>query len=414
MNDSRRPAMMLALATVGFAVNFWAWALLSPLGPLFRATGSLGTLSESDVALLVAVPVVVGSLGRIPVGALTDRFGGRLMFPLVSAATIIPVLFIGFAGLNSYGALLVGGFFLGISGTAFAVGVPFVNSWFPPERRGLAIGIFGAGMGGTAISALTTVKLFTNVGEKTPFLITAVALAAYAVIAWLLMRDAPGRQAPTGSFVGRLVANARLPISWQACILYAVAFGGYVAFSVYLPAYLKTAYDLTPADAANRMAGFVLVAVLMRPVGGWLSDRFGAVPVLAGGYAVVVVGSAVAAGTPLLDHTGTVAFLAMAAALGSGSGATFALVAKVTEPSRVGGVTGLVGAAGGLGGFVPPLIMGYIYGRTDSYAIGLVMLSITAALALLLTLTVVRSTANRAVHLANDPLPKLLKTEEPV
>ena len=395
---TRSPWLMLALATLGFALNFWAWALLSPLGPLFRTEGTLGTLSESDVALLVAVPVLVGSLGRIPVGALTDRFGGRVMFPLVSAATIIPILFIGYVGLRSFGALLLGGFFLGIGGTAFAVGVPFVNAWFPPERRGLAIGIFGAGMGGTAISALTTVKLYSKVGHQTPFLLTALALALYAVAAWLLLRDAPGRTQPVGSLLTRLVANAKLPISWQACILYAVAFGGYVAFSVYLPSYLKTAYGLDAADAANRMAGFVVVAVLMRPLGGWLSDRLGPVPVLAASYSVVVAGAAVAATTPLLEHVGTVAFLAMAAALGAGSGATFALVAKVTDPSRVGGVTGLVGAAGGLGGFVPPLIMGYVYGRTDSYGIGLVLLSVTAALTLLLTLTIVRNTANRATQ----------------
>jgi len=393
---ARSPGFMLTLATIGFAVNFWAWALLSPLGPLFRENGTLGTLSESDVALLVAVPVIVGSLGRIVVGALTDRYGGRIMFPLVSAATIVPILFIAFAAQTSYSLLLVGGFFLGIAGTAFAVGVPFVNSWFPPQRRGLAVGVFGAGMGGTAISALTTVKLFTNVGDKAPFLITAVVLAVYAVVAWLLLRDAPGRTVPTTSLAARLSANLRLPITWQACILYAVAFGGYVAFSVYLPSYLKIAYGLTPADAANRMAGFVVVAVLMRPVGGWLSDRFGAIAVLAVGYGVVVVGAAVASTTPLLEHVGTVAFLAMAAALGSGSGATFALVARVTDPARVGGVTGLVGAAGGLGGFVPPLVMGYVYGRTESYAIGLVLLAVTAALTLLLTLTVVRRTAATA------------------
>jgi NNP family nitrate/nitrite transporter-like MFS transporter len=141
------------------------------------------------------------------------------------------------------------------------------------------------------------------------------------------------------------------------------------------------------------MAGFVVVAVVMRPVGGWLSDRFGPIPVLIGGYAVVTVGAAIAATTPILEHVGTVAFLTMAAALGSGSGATFALIAKVTDPSRVGGVTGLVGAAGGLGGFVPPLVMGYVYGRTDSYAIGLTLLSVTAALTLVLTATVVRRTA---------------------
>ena len=389
------PGLMLAMATIGFAVNFWAWALISPLGPLFRDLGTLGTLDESDVALMVAVPVIVGSLGRIVVGALTDKYGGRIMFPVISAITIIPILFIAFFALSSYALMLVGGFFLGVAGTAFAVGVPFVNAWFPPERRGLAVGIFGAGMGGTAISALTTVKLYTNVGEKAPFLITAAVLAVYAVAAWLILRDAPGRTVPTTSLVSRLAANAKLPITWQACILYAVAFGGYVAFSVYLPAYLKTDYGLTPADAANRMAGFVVVAVLMRPVGGWLSDKFGPIPVLAVGYGVVVVGAALAATHPILEHIGTFAFLGMAAALGSGAGATFALIARVTDPSRVGGVTGLVGAAGGLGGFVPPLIMGYVYGRTESYAIGLGLLSVTAALTLVLTLTVVRRTAKR-------------------
>jgi NNP family nitrate/nitrite transporter-like MFS transporter len=398
----RQAWLMLAAATVGFAVNFWAWALISPLGAFF--TDELG-LSAVQKSLLVAVPVLVGSLGRIPVGALTDRFGARVMFPLISALTIVPVLFIGYVGNDSYGLMLLGGFVLGLGGTTFAIGVPFVNAWFPPERRGLAVGIFGAGMGGTAISALTTVKLFTNVGTKAPFLITAVVLAVYAAAAWLFLRAAPGRTVPTTSLLTRLSANARLPITWQACALYAVAFGGYVAFSVYLPAYLKTDYALTPADAANRMAGFVVVAVVMRPIGGWLSDRIGPVPVLASGFGVVVVGAGVAATHPLLEHVGTVAFLAMAAALGSGSGATFALIAKVTEPSRVGGVTGLVGAAGGLGGFVPPLVMGYVYGRTESYAIGLWLLSVTAALTLVLPLTVVRRTERAHDHAAPQASP---------
>src|SRR5664279_4009661 len=165
--------LMLALATLGFAVNFWAWALLSPLGPRMKQALHLTAFQQ---ALLVAVPVVVGSLGRIPVGALTDRFGGRVMFPVVSCLTIIPVLFIGFAGHSSLSALLVGGFFLGVAGTTFAVGVPFVSAWFPPERRGFAIGIFGAGMGGTAVSALTTVKLVKAHGISAPFAITAIAL----------------------------------------------------------------------------------------------------------------------------------------------------------------------------------------------------------------------------------------------
>jgi len=380
---------MLGLATVGFAVNFWAWALLSPLGPRFKDGLALSSFQQS---LLVAVPVVVGSLGRIPVGALTDRFGGRVMFPIVSAATIVPVLYLGLAGHSSLTALLVGGFFLGIGGTAFAVGVPLVNAWFPPERRGLAIGVFGAGMGGTAISALTTVKLVDAHRMATPFLITAGVLAVYAVLAALVLRDAPGRTVPTLPLARRLAATLRLGITWQASALYAVAFGGYVAFSVYLPTYLKTGYGLTQADAANRMAGFVLLAVAMRPIGGWLSDRLGPVRVLAGALAVVVAGALAQSFTPALAPAGTIAFLAMAAALGAGSGATFALVAQRTPTDQVGSVTGVVGAAGGLGGFLPPLVMGSLYGAYGTYAAGLALLAVVAAAALAFTLTRVRTT----------------------
>jgi len=385
--DASRTTLMLALATLGFAVNFWAWALLSPLGPRFK---DLLSLTSSQQALLVAVPVIVGALGRIPVGALTDRFGGRVMFPLVSAATIVPVLFLGLAGQRSLTALLIGGFFLGIGGTAFAVGVPFVTAWFPPERRGLAIGLFGMGMGGTAISALTTVKLVKAGGESTPFVITAGALAVYAVMAWALLRDAPGRSVPTEPLASRLASTARLTVTWQASVMYAVAFGGYVAFSVYLPAYLKTAYGLEQADAANRMAGFVLVAVLMRPVGGWLSDRVGPLQVLSVTYVVVIIGALVQSLTPDLMPVGTIAFLTMAAALGAGSGATFAFVARVAPATKVGSVTGLVGAAGGLGGFVPPLVMGYVYGRTGSYSVGLILLAAVATATLVLTATMAR------------------------
>ncbi|PJE95426.1 MFS transporter [Streptomyces carminius] len=384
--------LMLVLATVGFALNFWAWALLSPLGPRFQEILQLSSLEQS---LIVAVPVVVGSVGRIPVGALTDRFGGRVMFPVVTAATIVPVLYLGLAGHTSLAGLLIGGFFLGIGGTTFAIGVPFVNAWFPPERRGLAVGVFGAGMGGTAISALTTVQLVESGGTATPFVITAVALAAYAVLAAVVLRDAPGRSAPTQPLLRRLAATVRLGITWQASALYAVAFGGYVAFSVYLPVYLKSAYGLEQTDAANRMAGFVVLAVLMRPIGGWLSDRFGPVRVLAASLSVVVAGATMQSFTLDLAPEGTVAFLSMAVALGAGSGAVFALVAQASPADKVGSVTGVVGAAGGLGGFVPPLVMGAVYGATGSYAVGLALLALVSAAALVLTLTAVRTAVAR-------------------
>jgi NNP family nitrate/nitrite transporter-like MFS transporter len=379
--------MMLGMATLGFAVNFWAWALLSPLGPLFKDTLRLSAFQQ---ALLVAVPVVVGSVGRIPVGALADRFGARVMFPLVSLATVVPVLYLGLLGHSSLASLLVGGFFLGLGGTSFAVGVPFVNAWFPPARRGLAIGVFGAGMGGTAISALTTVKLVRGHGVATPFLLTAAVLALYGVAAWLVVRDAPGRPVPAEPLARRLAATLRLPVTWQASALYAVGFGGYVAFSVYLPTYLKSAYGLAQDDAANRMAGFVLLAVIMRPIGGWLSDRVHPAQVLVGAFAVVVAGALVQSTTPPLMPLGTIAFLAMAAALGAASGATFALVALLAPASRVGAVTGVVGAAGGLGGFVPPLVMGSIYGAYGSYALGLILLAVVASATLALSVVLVR------------------------
>jgi MFS transporter, NNP family, nitrate/nitrite transporter len=384
---ARSPGLMLGLATAGFAVNFWAWALLSPLAPGLKDSLHLTSFQQ---ALIVAVPVIVGALGRIPVGALTDLLGGRVMFPAVSFATIVPVLYLGLAGHSSFAGLIVGGFFLGIGGTSFAVGVPLVSGWFAAARRGTAIGIFGAGMGGTAVSALTTVKLSAAHGFATPFVITAIVLATYGVLAMVLLREAPGRTVPTDSLARRLGAAIHQPITWQASALYAVTFGGYVAFSVYLPTYLKSGYALTQTDAANRMAGFVLVAVLLRPVGGWLSDRFDAVPVLVGVLSVIVLAAALQSSTPALAPLGTIAFLSMAAALGAGAGAVFALVAKRSPADMVGSVTGVVGAAGGLGGFIPPLLMGSIYGRSGSYAIGLLLLSLVALVALFYTVTIVR------------------------
>jgi NNP family nitrate/nitrite transporter-like MFS transporter len=240
-------------------------------------------------------------------------------------------------------------------------------------------------MGGTAISALTTVKL-TKHGFATPFVVTSIVLAIYGVLAVLILRDSPARTVPTEAFWPRLAATAKLPITWRASLMYAVGFGGYVAFSVYLPTYLKNDYGLTAADASNKMAGFVLVAVVMRPVGGWLSDKLTAIPVLVAAFGVIAVMAFLLSPSPNLFPIGTIEFLLLAAALGAASGAVFALVAKLAPPSRVGGVTGLVGAAGGLGGFIPPLVMGALYGATNNYTLGLVALGVVAILVLLLAL----------------------------
>jgi len=375
-----RATINLALATAGFLICFWAWALLSPLAPGIKDRLGLSFTAQS---FLVAVPVVVGSVGRIPIGALTDRFGARLMFPAVSLATVVPVLVLAYVQ-DSYPALVAAGFFLGIGGTSFAVGVPLVSGWYPPARRGFALGVFGVGMGGTAISNFTTVRLADAYGTRTPFFLVAAALVAYAAVAAVLVRDAP-RQGAGGSALRGTAAVARLAVTWQLCFLYAVGFGGFVAFSVYLPAYLRTAYDLSTNDAALRTAGFVVLAVAARPAGGWLADRLHPVPVLVGCFTTVAVLAVVQAFQPPLIPLGTVAFLGMAAFLGAASGAVFALVGKVAPADKVGAVTGVVGAAGGLGGFVPPLVMGWVYGVEGSYAIGLMLLSDVALAAAVFT-----------------------------
>lgn len=152
-------------------------------------------LSSFAQSLLVAVPVIVGSLGRVPVGALTDRYGAKRMFPLVSALTIVPVLLI-IPARDTYVAMLAVGFLLGLGGTTFAIGIPLVNSWFPPAHRGFALGVFGMGMGGVALSGYFTPRIAKH-GDNLPFLVVAIALAAFAVVAALLITDRPDRPVPT-------------------------------------------------------------------------------------------------------------------------------------------------------------------------------------------------------------------------
>ena len=379
----------LALATLAFAITFWAWNLIAPLG--VRYADSLG-LSSSQSSLLVAIPVLVGSLGRIPVGALTDRFGGRVMFTVLLLATAPVVLLVALAGsLESYPLMLLFGFFLGIGGTTFAVGIPFVNAWYAADRRGLATGIFGAGMGGTALSAFFTPRFVRWFGYVPTHVIIAVALVVVALIVWSAMRDSPAWSPNTQPVVPKLVAAAKLPVTWSMSFLYAVAFGGFVAFSTYLPTYLKNVYAFDLTGAGTRTSGFALAAVIARPVGGMLSDRVGPRTIAATSFAGAAVMSLIIALQPQPELQAGLSFIVMAVFLGLGTGGVFAWVSAAAPRERVGSVSGIVGAAGGLGGFFPPLVMGATYDAADhSYTVGLVLLCATAIVALLYTLFGIR------------------------
>ncbi|SEK42796.1 MFS transporter [Nonomuraea pusilla] len=373
-------ARNLALATAAFALTFWAWNLIGPLsGSYSRRLG----LSPTETSLLVAIPVLVGALGRIPVGILADRLGGRRMFAVICFVSIVPVLFVGFS--DSYGWLLLWGFLLGIPGTSFAVGIPFVNAWYTPERRGFATGVFGAGMGGTALSAFFTPRLAEAFGRPVTHVIMAVALAVMGVIMLLASRDSPSWTPATTPALPRMREAMRIRATWQCAFLYAVAFGGFVAFSTYLPTLLQAVYHFAQTDAGLRTAGFSIAAVVSRPLGGTLSDRVGPVRVLLLSFAGTALMALVLAFEPPAELPAGVSFVLMAFFLGLGTGGVFALVARLVEPSRVGTVTGLVGAAGGLGGYFPPLVMGAVYAATGAYAIGYGLLALTALAALLYT-----------------------------
>ncbi len=377
-------AKNLALATLAFTISFWAWNMIAPLG--VRYTEELG-LTSGQKSLLVATPVLVGSLGRILAGALTDRFGGRLMFTVLLVATSPFVLLVAFAGdQGSYGLLLLFGFFLGIGGTTFAVGIPFVNAWFGADRRGFATGVFGAGMGGTALSSFFTPRFVNWFGYNVTHVIIAVALVVVALIVWSAMRDSPQWAPNTDPVVPKLVAAAKLPVTWQMSFLYAVAFGGFVAFSTYLPTYLKDVYSFDLTQAGTRTAGFAIAAVIARPVGGVLADKVGPRAVAITSFAGAAVMAIVVALQPAPEVPAGLAFVVLAAFLGLGTGGVFAWVAALAPRERVGSVSGLVGAAGGLGGFFPPLVMGATYNEADhSYTVGLILLCVTAVVALLFT-----------------------------
>jgi NNP family nitrate/nitrite transporter-like MFS transporter len=366
----------LALATVAFTVCFYGWSLLGPLSPDLQE--ELG-LSDFETSAMVAVPVLMGSLARIPLGWITDRLGGRTVFTALMAFAPLPLIGLALAH-DTLAAMLVLGFFNGFAGASFAVGVPFVNGWYPPERQGFALGIYGMGMGGTVVAGLTAPQIADEWGLAAPFWVAAGLLAVMCAVWYAMARNAE-RAARTGAAPGMFASLAafRGPGSgraWALTLFYFLAFGGFVAMFLYLPKLLTGEHDLTKADAGARAAGFALLAVIGRPTGGWLSDRVGATRVLLFsfiGVAVLALVLAVAYDSmvPL-----TIACLTLAVVLGLGMGAVFKLVPE-WFPDRVGSVTGVVGAAGGLGGFFPPLVLGAV-----GYTLGFVLMAAVALICL--------------------------------
>ena len=379
----------LILATVAFTICFAVWGLIAPLAPQFR---ELYDLSATEVGVLVAVPVLLGSLARIPMGLLTDRYGARLVFTALMLFLLIPVFLVGFA--NGYYALLFWGFWLGLAGSSFAVGVPYVARWFPPAEQGFALGVYGMGNIGTAVSSFLAPVVSETSGWPTAFWIFIPALLIIAALFALAGREA-GPITQVEPFGARLRVLGR-PLVWILTLFYFITFGGFVALSIYLPTFLVATFGLMGADAGRRTAGFVVAATLARPLGGLLSDRWGGSRILTWVFVAIVILSIILAFGPDLVIA-TIVFLCIAVALGIGNGAVFKLVAE-RFAGEVGTVTGLVGAGGGIGGFFPPIVMGFVEDATHSFAIGFMLLSEFALAALIVNLLVFEKKAGPLMH----------------
>jgi NNP family nitrate/nitrite transporter-like MFS transporter len=358
--------LQLALATGAFAVCFAIFGSVSAMMPLLR--DQMG-LDPVQVSIGLAVPVLLGSLGRIPLGMLTDRLGGRVVFLGVLGCSIVPALLLGFVG--EYWQLVTCGLFIGIALVSFSVGVGFVSGWYPPEKQGTALGIYGAGNIGQSLAAFGAPLLAGWLAAAWGFRAFALAALGWLVLFGLLARDPP--RAGPAKRLADVLRPLRATMAWVLSLYYFLTFGGFVAMAIYLPIFLTDMFGISRMDAGLRTAGFVVLATAMRPVGGVLADRVGGRRILLAVFPVTAV-MAVFLACPLMS-TFTVGALGMAAAIGLGNGAVFKLVPE-HFPRAVGAATGLVGAAGGLGGFFPPLVVGACRQTTGSFAGGFILLAV--------------------------------------
>jgi len=351
-DDTTRPPSLpwgvIGLNTACFALGFAAWVIF---GPSVRVIAKELHIAPGTAALIKSLPILVGATCRIPVGMATDRFGARKMFPLLLLMTAAAVLATSFSA--SIGQLVLGGLALGLVGTTFTVGVQSVSSWTPKARQGLALGIFGAGNVGTALTTFGFPLLMVAIGWRGAFRVYAVVLGIAAIGYLLMMRNAP-RASATSPSVRALLAPLKEARAWRFGLYYAATFGVFVAATLTLADMYIDGYGVSIKTAALLVTTFTFSASLVRVLGGGLADRFGARPVLRAAFVVIVACLCPIALKPPLAATVLLVFSA-GLAMGIGMAASFKYIPQYYAAS-VGAVGGVVGALGGLGGFFLPLL----------------------------------------------------------
>ncbi len=376
---------VLTMSTIAFTLMFAVWLMFGILGvPIQKELG----LTDPQLAWISAVAVLNGSLWRLPAGMLTDRIGGRVVTVGMLLLTAVPCFFL--TQVSGYWPLLVLAFLVGFAGNLFSVGIAWNAAWFPKERQGFALGVFGAGNIGASVTKLLVVLLPTIIVSTTGAMYLGVfpggwrifpafytvALVAVAVLTFLVV-PRHDRKGGEGRPMREMLAPLRHVRVWRFSLYYAAVFGAYVALAAWLPKYYVDNFDVELQTAALLTATFIFPASLLRPVGGWFSDRYGARRVMYWTFGVMAVTTGVLMmpnGHLVIAHpdgsesehlaysmgVGVFALLVflLGCAMGVGKAAVYKHIPEYF-PDNVGSVGGLVGMFGGLGGFLLPPLFAY-------------------------------------------------------
>ncbi|MBZ0069652.1 MAG: NarK/NasA family nitrate transporter [Thiobacillus sp.] len=373
--QTQKQISVLSMSTLAFTVCFAVWVMFSIIGIPIKT--SLG-LNETQFGLLAATPILTGSLFRLPLGMLTDKVGGRIVFFILMMSTVIPIWLIGYA--TEYWQFLVLGLFVGIAGSSFSVGIAYVARWFTKQRQGFAMGIFGAGNAGAAVTKFVAPSLVVAYGWQSVPHVYAVAMLIMAILFWMFTYTDTGHHVSSHITIKQQLAALKDPNVWKLCQYYSIVFGGYVALSLWMTKYYITEYGFNMQTAALLAAIFVLPSGVIRAMGGWLSDKVGAhrltwwvmwvswICLFLLSYPQTEMVIQTTKGEMSL-HLGlnvwvfTSLLFILGIAWGFGKASVFKYISD-EYPDNIGVISGVVGLIGGLGGFSLPILFGMIVDLT--------------------------------------------------
>ena len=369
------PAKALWMSTMAFTLCFAVWTIFAIIG--IRIKQELG-LNEAEFGLLIGTPVLTGSLVRIVLGIWTGRYGGRLVYTLTMLAAAVATFLLSYA--HTYTQMLIAGLGVGLAGGSFAVGVAYVSPFFPAKKQGTALGIFGAGNVGAAVTKFAAPFALIAWGWQSVAQIWAVGLALMAIVFWFTTTDDPAfRRRREGKLASKSLAQEFVPLKnvqvWRFSLYYFFAFGGFVALSLWLPRYLVGVYGFNLEVAGMVAAAYSIPGSIFRAFGGVVSDRKGARSVMYVMFAVAAVATLIlslpAAGTGAALGITPGVFIVVIFALGFVMSLGKAAVYKhipAYYPESVGAVGGIVGMMGGLGGFILPIAFGLLKDMTGLWS----------------------------------------------